>query len=217
MPDWRVVHLADRKIRPHASPSFQSACRRCGTARSCASGAGTGSLYASYFSRSKFFTGCAVLPLLTGYAHADQAATPEDWNAHLQSTYTWQNKHAFAAAYSGPNSLSTNRELSYSWTTTPGTGLAPVAGRRTVCQSGSGPGHPPVRPDGTGRLQQWRHGRASGSTLLYRARVFLRHSWQQDGETEALESAANQLAGTQPAPLGTHGRQPERARCVRSE
>ncbi|MFC0168950.1 carbohydrate porin [Pseudoduganella danionis] len=150
------------------------------------------------FSRSKFFTGCAVLPLLTGYAHADQAATPEDWNAHLQSTYTWQNKHAFAAAYSGPNSLSTNRELSYSWTTTLALGWRPWQGGELYVNPEAAQGIPLSGLTGLGGFSNGDMGRASGSNLkLYRARLFLRQSWQQDGETEALESAANQLAGTQ--------------------
>lgn len=150
------------------------------------------------FSRSNFFTGCALLPWLAGYAHAADEAVSEDWNAYLQSTYTWQNKQAFAAAYSGPNSLSTRRELSYSWTTTLALGWRPWQDGELYFNPEAAQGIPLSGLTGLGGFSNGDMGRASGSTLtLYRARLFLRHSWQQDGARTVLASAANQLAGTQ--------------------
>jgi len=40
------------------------------------------------------------------------------WKARFQSTYVWQSKRPFSAAYSGPNSLLPAYEKSYSFTAT---------------------------------------------------------------------------------------------------
>ena len=45
------------------------------------------------------------------------AQAEEDWIARFQTTYIWQHKPGFNAAYSGPNSLSPNAEDSYTFTT----------------------------------------------------------------------------------------------------
>jgi high affinity Mn2+ porin len=57
-----------------------------------------------------------VLALLPHLAQAEQA-TQEDWNAKFQTTYIWQKKPSFKAAYSGPNSLLASKEKSYTFTT----------------------------------------------------------------------------------------------------
>src|SRR5438874_10882279 len=54
-----------------------------------------------------------------------QAPESEDWNAKFQATYIWQYKRPFAAAYSGPNSLSSEREKSYSFSSSGFLGLRP--------------------------------------------------------------------------------------------
>ena len=58
------------------------------------------------------------------------AQTPEseDWNAKFQATYIWQYKRPFAAAYSGLNSLSSERERSYSFSSTGFLGFRPWTG-----------------------------------------------------------------------------------------
>src|SRR5439155_26069267 len=43
---------------------------------------------------------------------------PEETGAKFQATYVWQRKSPFAAPYSGPHSLSPDREKSYSLTAT---------------------------------------------------------------------------------------------------
>ena len=48
---------------------------------------------------------------------SEQEDTPA-FGFHGQATYIWQRKPSFNAVYSGPNSLITNREKSYSFTTT---------------------------------------------------------------------------------------------------
>src|SRR5438309_11683847 len=58
------------------------------------------------------------------------AQTPEseDWNAKFQATYIWQYQRPFAAAYSGLNSLSSERKKSYSFSSTGFLGLRPWTG-----------------------------------------------------------------------------------------
>ena len=72
----------------------------------------------------------AFFPLLVllcafifGTAHvraAESVAEPvvegENWTARFQTTYIWQRKPGFDAAYSGQNSLLANREKSYTFT-----------------------------------------------------------------------------------------------------
>ncbi len=53
----------------------------------------------------------------------EAAATESPFAFHGQATYIWQRKPAFNAAYSGPNSLSTDRAKSYSFTSTLDLGL----------------------------------------------------------------------------------------------
>src|SRR6266571_402660 len=61
---------------------------------------------------------------------ACRAQTPEseDWNAKVHATYIWQYKRPFAAAYSGLNSLSSEREKSYSFSSTGFLGFRPWTG-----------------------------------------------------------------------------------------
>ena len=49
---------------------------------------------------------------------AINALSAQAWDAKFQSTYVWQSKRPFSAAYSGPNSLSKDYEKSYSFTAT---------------------------------------------------------------------------------------------------
>lgn len=56
-----------------------------------------------------------------------QAPEAEDWNAKFQATYVSQVKYPFSAVYSGPNSLTTAREQSYSFTATAALGVRPWA------------------------------------------------------------------------------------------
>lgn len=65
----------------------------------------------------------ALLPAMA----CGQTPAYEDWNARFQATYVWQVKPSFAAAYSGQNSLSTEREKSYSFTATAALGFRPWA------------------------------------------------------------------------------------------
>ena len=125
-----------------------------------------------------------------------QAPEFEDWNAKFQATYVWQAKHPFSAAYSGQNSLTTDREKSYSFTATAALGFRPWTGGEIYFDPEAAQGVPLSSLTGLGGFTNGEIARTAGSTLkLYRARFFLRQTWGLGGEKEAVESDANQLAG----------------------
>lgn len=125
-----------------------------------------------------------------------EAAQTEDWNAKFQATYVWQDKRPFSAAYSGANSLSADKEQSYSFTASAALGFRPWAGGELYFNPEAAQGVPLSNLTGLGGFTNGEIARSSGPTLTaYRARLFLRQTWGMGGEQEAVESAANQLAG----------------------
>lgn len=134
----------------------------------------------------------ALVPVL---AHA-QTPDLETWNAKLQTTYVWQQKQSFSAPYAGANSLDPAREKSYSFTTTGYLGLRPWEGGEVYFNPEIAQGVPLSRLTGLGGFTNGEIARVSGpNPTLYRARLFLRQTWGFGGETEKIESDANQLAG----------------------
>lgn len=128
--------------------------------------------------------------------HAAESMAPESWNLKFQSTYVLQEKSPFSAAYSGTNSLSTKKERSYSFTATAALGLRPWTGGEVYVDPEAAQGIPLSNLSGLGGLTNGEMARSSGPTLkIYRARGFLRQTWGDGGDQEAVESAANQLAG----------------------
>jgi hypothetical protein len=125
-----------------------------------------------------------------------QAPEAENWNAKFQATYVWQEKRPFAAAYSGPHSLSTQEEKSYSFTATAFLGWRPWSGGELYFNPEAAQGVPLSELTGLGGFTNGEIARTSGPNLtVYRARLFLRQTWGFGGGTEQLESDANQLAG----------------------
>ena len=126
-----------------------------------------------------------------------QAAESEPWGAKFQSTYVWQSKRPFSAPYTGPNSLVTAREKSYSFTATAALGLRPWPGAEFYLNPEAAQGVPLSNLTGLGGFTNGEMARTSGPDLtLYRARAFLRQTWGLGGGTEQLESDFNQLAGS---------------------
>lgn len=137
----------------------------------------------------------ALLPVL-GWADTTGAES-ENWNAKFQSTYVWQDKLPFSAAYSGHNSLKAAKETSYSLTVTAALGWRPWSGGELYFDPEAAQGVPLSGLTGLGGFTNGEMGRASGPTLkAYRARLFLRQSWDLGGDREVIESSANQLAGS---------------------
>ena len=141
---------------------------------------------------SSFLSALAVLP----WTCLAQSAPSENWNAKFQSTYVWQQKNPLSADYSGTNSLSTSKAYSYSFTATLALGWRPWSGGELYLDPEAAQGVPLSNLTGLGGFTNGEMARTSGPTLkIYRARLFLRQTWGDGGEQEAIESAANQLGG----------------------
>ena len=124
-------------------------------------------------------------------------ADEESWNAKFQTTYIWQGKAPFNAAYSGTNSLTPEREKSYSFTGTAFLGMRPWAGGELYFNPEGAQGVPLSNLTGLGGFTNGEIARTAGPTpTFYVARVFLRQTWGLGGAQTAVDSAANQLAGT---------------------
>lgn len=121
---------------------------------------------------------------------------PEAWNAKFQSTYVWQGKRPFAAAYTGGHSLTPEKESSYSFTATAMLGWRPWAGGELYFNPEAAQGVPLSGLTGLGGYTNGEMARSSGPELsLYHARLFGRQTWGRGGGQEAVESGPNQLAG----------------------
>lgn len=121
---------------------------------------------------------------------------PENWNAKFQSTYIWQRKPAFFAPYSGAMSLRPERERSYSLTATASFGYRPWAGGEAHLDLEGAQGIALSHLAGLGGPTNGELAKTAGSQFkMYRARAYLRQTWNQGGELEAVESEAGQLAG----------------------
>jgi len=141
------------------------------------------------------------LPFGAQAQNAAAQATPIDHSldveAHWQATYIWQRKPAFAAAYTGPNSLLPKAEKSYTFS---GTGFfgarlwrgAEVYVDPEVIQGVAMSGLVGLASPTNGEIQKV----AGPTPKAYLPRVFLRQTWGLGGETEQVESAVHQLAGS---------------------
>ncbi len=146
------------------------------------------------FAITRAFACSACLPLLASSTWAQDAQ--EDWGIKFQSTYVGQSKRAFAAAYSGPNSLIPQKEFSYSFTATAALGYRPWPGAEIYLNPELSQGVPLSGLTGLGGFPNGELARTSGPSLtLYRARTFIRQTWGLGGDSEKVESDFNQLAG----------------------
>jgi hypothetical protein len=139
----------------------------------------------------------SLLVLSQGLAHADDAPTTEDWNAKFQATYVRQLKRAFTSPYEGPNSLVGAREFSYSFTATAALGWRPWSGGELYFDPEAAQGVPLSNLTGLGGFTNGELARTSGPKLtIYRARLFWRQTLGFGGGRDAVDSDANQLAGS---------------------
>jgi high affinity Mn2+ porin len=130
-------------------------------------------------------------------APPDTVQAPEAWTVHAQSTYIWQDKPSFPAAYTGPNSLLAQHETGYSFSGTVAIGLRAWEGGELyfdpeVVQGKAFSGLHGLGGTVNGELQKT----AGTSPTFYRARLFLRQTWNLGGDPVKVESDMNQLAGT---------------------
>jgi hypothetical protein len=150
--------------------------------------------------RSSITRAGALLPALLAAAVARAADLPSDeaWNAHVQATYVWQAKPAFDAAYTGPASLLPQRETGYSFSATAAFGWRPWRGAELYFDPEVVQGKTLSGLHGLGGMTNGEQQKTSGSSpTFYRARLFLRQTWELDGGArQAVGSDMNQLAGS---------------------
>lgn len=146
----------------------------------------------SYMCTAVLICGGALLPS----ACLAQGTEIEAWNAKFQATYVWQDKFPFPAAYSGPNSLSTAKETSYTFSATVYLGLRPWSGAEFYFNPEAVQGIPLSAVHGLGGLTNGEIQKTAGPTLtLYRARTYLRQTIDLGGGRQNVESDQNQLGG----------------------
>lgn len=119
------------------------------------------------------------------------------FSVHGQTTYVWQRKPAFGAAYSGANSLTADRAKSYSFSATLDLGVRLWQGAEFHFNPEVTQGVPFSELHGVGGPTNGELAKVSStSPVFYRARAFLRQTWGLGGGTEELESDFNQIART---------------------
>jgi high affinity Mn2+ porin len=140
---------------------------------------------------------CFAAASLVGVsAHAGADGESQDFNARFQATYIWQTKPSFAAAYSGPNSLSPSKEKSYSFSGTAFLGLRLVRDTEVYFNPEVVQGVAMSNLTGLGGLPNAELAKVAGGTpTFYRARLFVRQTWGLGGERESVAADDNQLAG----------------------
>jgi high affinity Mn2+ porin len=127
--------------------------------------------------------------------HAD-TVDEEDTTVRFQSTYVWQKKPGFNALYSGPNSLSSTPEKSYTATLTGFWGFRPWQGGELYFNPELTQGVPFSGLTGAAGFTNGELTRtASAEPHLYRQKLFLRQTWGLGGGEEKVESDLNQMAG----------------------
>ena len=126
-----------------------------------------------------------------------ETADVEDVTARAQVTYNWQKHPAFAAAYSGPNSIISGSEKMYTFTTTAFLGFRPWQGGEVYFNPEMALGVPfSTNLVGLGGFTNGEITRAAGTEpTFYRQRLFLRQTWNNGGGSERVEPGLNQLAG----------------------
>jgi high affinity Mn2+ porin len=134
-----------------------------------------------------------------GVEAADQAveSAPEKWMLRFQTTAIYEYKPAFAALYSGPNSLSTQAVNSWSVSGTAFLGVRPWAGGELYLDPELIAGLPFSNLTGLGGFPNGELQKVTATTpKVYIPRAFLRQTWELGGGTVPVESGLNQLAGT---------------------
>lgn len=164
---------------------------------------------------SRLFALILVCGTLSGGANAANAGDPtasleamapasdseisrpaETISIHGQSTYIWQYKPAFPAAYSGPKSLLSTIEHAYSWTATVSVGMRLWQGASVYLDPEMIQGVAFSNSQGLGGLANAELAKAAvAHPTIYRARLFIRQEIGLAGATEAVESGFHQLAG----------------------
>ncbi|MBS0336409.1 MAG: carbohydrate porin [Proteobacteria bacterium] len=145
-----------------------------------------------------------LLACLLAASHAFAADAPdEEGNAYGQFTHIFHGKRAFPAAYTNangtPNSLTPERERSYTTTATAYIGWRAWGGAEVYFAPEVISLLPLSGLHGLGGSIQNGELEKNGTRhpTVYRSRLFLRKTWNQGGESNAVESGPMQLSGSQ--------------------
>ena len=125
------------------------------------------------------------------------AQDQQSWNAHFQSTYIRQIQPAFHSPYQGAHSLRGEPGASYSLTATASLGLRLGDDTEAYVDPELAQGVPLSGLVGLAAFPNGELAKTSGASLtLYRARLFVRHTWELGGDAVAVDGDANQLRST---------------------
>jgi high affinity Mn2+ porin len=137
--------------------------------------------------------------LEAGVESHDRSAEPEYplWDLKFQATYIRQEKFGFDAPYTGPNSLSTTKEKSYSLSATAYLGIRAWTSGEFYLNAEMLQGVAFSNLQGMGGFTNAELEKVAGANpIFYVPRVFVRQAWSMGGGSDHVESAPNQLAGT---------------------
>ena len=141
-----------------------------------------------------FFTLLLAALLLPAPALAQDQ---ESWSAHFQSTYIRQVQPAFHSPYEGPHSLRGEPGASYSLTATASLGARLGKDTEVYVDPEAVQGVPLSGLGGLAAFPNGELAKTSGANLkLYRARLFVRHTFELGGDDVAVDGDANQLKST---------------------
>ncbi len=132
-----------------------------------------------------------------GTTEIEEKSMPgEAWDAHIQFTYLGQKKSSFKANYSGANSLSTDEENPYSFTSTLYLGARAWKGAEFYFNPEMISALPASGLHGLGGLTNGEQQKSSTSQpVFYLARAYLRQSFSLGDEKLPVEASLNQMGG----------------------
>jgi hypothetical protein len=118
-------------------------------------------------------------------------------NIHGQTTYINQRYNNFNASYSGPNSLNTQKSMSYTWSGTLFMGARLAPNTDVYFNPEVISGTPFSGLVGLGGFTNGEGSKATGAQAkFYSARAFVRHTINQEGDKVVLGNEANQISQT---------------------
>ncbi|MBV8657308.1 MAG: carbohydrate porin [Burkholderiales bacterium] len=126
---------------------------------------------------------------------AEASGPTADWNAHVQSTYVWQRKNGFSAPYTGPQSLTTDREHGYTLSVTGFFGARLWHGAELYLNPEGVQGAPLSDLHGLASINNGEIQKNGGSVMrFYWARAFIRQTFGFGGGQTHVDDDQNQLA-----------------------
>ncbi|WP_231969708.1 hypothetical protein [Polynucleobacter necessarius] len=118
-------------------------------------------------------------------------------NVHGQTTYINQRYNNFTSSYSGENSMSSQKSMSYTWSGTLFFGARLAQNTDIYFNPEVVSGVPFSDLSGLGGFSNGEATKANGAQAkFYSARAFLRQTFNQEGNKVLLENEANQITQT---------------------